>query len=106
MSFLKIFAIFSLIGDWYKRAMADGEVTLKEGVELIISLGGLIGLTIAPEVMAVVAETATDVLDAVEDSIETVRDAVDEVADEALEGPKAVAVTGIEAELIAKTTKQ
>jgi len=106
MSFLKIFAIFSLIGDWYKRAMADGEVTLKEGVELIISLGSVIGLSIAPDVMAVVADTATDVLDAVEDSIETVRDAIDVVADEGLEGPKAILAEGLEAALIAKTTKQ
>lgn len=77
MSILKIFAIFGLIGDWYKRAMADGVVTIKEGAELLVSLGGVIGLEIAPEVMALVTETATDVLDAVDDAVDTVRDAVE-----------------------------
>ena len=58
MSFLKIFTIFGIIGDWYKRAMADGQVTLAEGAQLLIELADVIGLTVAPEVTALVAEVA------------------------------------------------
>lgn len=78
MMIMKIFAIFGLINDWYKKAMADGVVTLPELIDLGIQLGGLIGLTIAPEVMALVTETATDVLDAVDDAVETVKEVVDD----------------------------
>ena len=77
MGFLKIFAIFSIVGDWYKKAMADDVVTLAEGAELLIKLADVIGLKIDPEVVALVTDVTTDVLDAVEDAVEQVKDVVD-----------------------------
>lgn len=85
MSFLKIFAIFGIIGDWYKKAMEDGVVSLKELIELGILLGGVIGLVIAPDVLALVQDVATDTLDAVDDAVETVREVIDDATDEAVE---------------------
>ena len=84
MSFLKIFTIFALIGDWYKKAMADGVVTIAEGAQLLIELAGVIGLTVAPEVTALVAEVAKD----------------------NLEGQEAVVAEGPEVEVIDETANR
>lgn len=77
MSIMKIFTIFGIVGKWYDKAMADGEVTLAEGVELIISLAGVIGLNVAPDVTALVKSTASDVIDAVDDAVDTLKDEID-----------------------------
>jgi len=106
MGFLKIFAVFGIVGDWYKKAMADGVVSLKELIQLGILLGGVIGLVIAPDVLKLVEEVAEDTLDAIDGAVDTVREVIDDIEEEALEGQEAVVAEGLEANLIAETTNQ
>jgi len=81
MGFLKIFAVFGIVGDWYKKAMADGVVSLKELIQLGILLGGVIGLVIAPDVLKLVEEVAEDTLDAIDGAVDTVREVIDDIED-------------------------
>jgi len=106
MSFLKIFSVFGIIGDWYKKAMEDGVVSLKELVQLGVLLGGVIGLNIAPDVLALVQDVAEDTLDAVDDAVEAVREVLDEVEEVALEGQEAVVAEGPGVEPVDETANR
>jgi len=100
------FCRLCIVGDWYKKAMADGVVSLKELIQLGILLGGVIGLVIAPDVLKLVEEVAEDTLDAIDGAVDTVREVIDDIEEEALEGQEAVVAEGLEANLIAETTNQ
>jgi len=44
ISFFKIFAVLGIINNWLMAAMADGKVTVREGLELIEQLCSMLGI--------------------------------------------------------------
>lgn len=79
LSFMSIFSVFSCVGDWYKKAMDDGQVTRKELLQLGINLAGEIGLQVAPDIVEEAKSLASDVIEAVDDAVDEVKEIIDDV---------------------------
>lgn len=56
--------VIGLISKWSEKALADGKVTLQEGIELIGALGAILGLPLELEIPGVtIPEKLQEVLD-------------------------------------------
>ena len=64
ITIFKIFAIFGVVSMWAKKAFADGKISVKEGIELVVELAGVLGIPLEWDVPEVVLEATADIQEA------------------------------------------
>ena len=64
LSIFKVFAIFGIVSAWAKKAFADGKVSIREGIELVVELTELLGIPLEWDVPEAVLEATKDIREA------------------------------------------